>query len=270
MVRIVNLGVAVILAASFSMAGEDFLGKHVCQFVFHGKKKTSSRGHIKGWAPAGVPEAAQSFARHAEVPICFEALHTWPGQPVVPIEINAKNTTVKDILDQMISQDPRYVYRERLGVIEVLPDGADRDPGDCLSMVIPLFRARDDWNILFQSLRCQVQIVARNPKDVVPDPWIAGRCGGSFPGIPHPPPGLIEASFENEPVRDILDRLCAQVGNMAWSARFDGPRPACDSISIHVYQPRRWSASDTAPLTWSEGLPQKCIKCHYHRPCPAR
>jgi hypothetical protein len=228
----------------------------------------------------------RQLASHAEVPICMEELRSPPGEKVVPIEIDARNAPVKDILENMISQDPRYEYRERLGVIEVLPQGADRNPADCLNLAIPVFRARNEWNLLMESLRCEVRIVSLDHKTKVADPWVdprGGGCGGSFPVLAHPPAGIIEANFENRTVRDILDLLCAKVGNMAWSADFDDPPHwstdrqekrtpsplSCRDMSIHVYQPRPWSPSDSGPLTWFEGLPKAFLKCHYHQPCPA-
>lgn len=243
-------------------AGEaGWLEKHVCWFAFHGMD-TWERVHNPDAGPTGMAYAALDLARHAEVPVCIEELPPSPNGTVVPIEIDAKLTTVKDILDRMVSQDPRYEYRERLGVIEVLPQGADRDPADCLNMVIPVFRLRTAWNQLVQQLRCEVDIVSRDPNAVVPDPG----CGGSYPGLAHPPPGLIDANFEKQTVRDILTLLCAKVGNMAWSAHFEGPRATCQYISFGAYQPRMWYPSDTGPLTYSQGLPKACIECHYHKP----
>jgi hypothetical protein len=243
-----------------------YLQKHVCRFIFHGRDFRKGIEHERGHGPVGISGAVRSLAEHAEVPVCFEALRSSPDEAIVPIEINAKNTTVKEILDQVVSQDRRYVYRERFGLVEVLPQGADRDPTDCLNTVIPVFRVRYDWNGLIEQLRCEVDIVSRDPKAVVPFPG----CGGSYPGLPHPPPGLIGANFENQTVRDILTLLCAKVGNMAWTASFDAPRPSCQHHAIGVYQPRRWSPSDTVPLTWSRGLPEACLKCHYHEPCRSK
>ena len=245
-----------------------WLEKRVCRFIFHGGNPHAST-HNPGVGPIGIGLAAHDLAQHAEIPICIEslpAISLETSDTIAPIEIDASDTSIKEILDEIIAQDPRYEYRERLGVIEVLPVGADRDPDNCLNMVIPVFRARYGWNTLIQQLRCEVDIVSRDPKAVVPDPG----CGGSYLGIPGLPRKLIETNFENRTVRDILTMLCAKVGNMAWEARFEGPRATCEDISFETYQPRTSYPSDTLPLTWSEGLPKNCITCHYHKPCRSK
>ena len=280
--RIVHV-VLIVLAVetcAYSADAEGLLQKRVCRFIFHGRISHGGRHHSPVSEPGGFIEAVRQLASHAEVPICIEALRSFPRETVMPIEVDLRKASVEDILRDMVSQDPRYFYRERLGVIEVLPKGADRDPTDCLNLVIPVFRLRDQWNSLIQQLRCEVDIVSRDPKAVVPNPG----CGGSYPGLAHPPPRLIEANFENRTVREILDLLCAKVGNMAWSADFYNPPQrstdqkekrtpsplSCHDISIGVYQPRPWTSSDTVPLVWFEGLPKTCLKCHYHQPCPTK
>jgi hypothetical protein len=152
-----------------------------------------------------------------------------------------------------------------LGIIEVFPKGADLDPSDCLNMVIPVFRLKDGWNGLIEQLRWEVDIVSKDPKAWVPYPG----GGGSWSGLSHPPPGLIEADFEHQTLRDILDLLCAKVGNMAWDATCQKATSG-HVVELGTFQPRQWYASDTLPLTYSEGLPKTCIQCHYHRPCSGK
>ncbi len=166
----------------------------------------------------------------------------------------------------MTAQDPRYEFRERLGVIEVLPLGADRDSRDCLNMKIPIFHVNQPWKYVEMSLQCQIEILSHNPLDIVPDPIRAGRCGGSFAVLSHPPPEVIEATFKGRTLRDILGELCARAGNVAWDAYFKNPIPRCEGTSVSFYQPKAWYPSDTDPITWTEGLPKKCTTCHYHRP----
>ncbi len=248
--------VLVAVSTSHSAGAESFVQRRVRRFIFHGKNSSKASAHFADAGPRGITLATRDLASRAEVPICFEELPSSPGEPVVPVEIDAKDSTVKDILDDMISQDPRYVYRERLGVIEVFPRGADHDPTDCLNVVIRSFKERNEWNSLIIDLRVQVAIVSRSIKEGV----VRGASG-----LPHAPPGLIEASFENETLRDILDKLCAKVGNMAWTAGFDVPRATCQDMSFGAYQPKAWYSSDSVPLTWTQGLPSKCKGCHYHK-----
>jgi hypothetical protein len=232
------------------------LGRHVRQFIFHGRHP-QKRAHDAGAVLRGLDAAVRDLSQHTEVPICLEALPASHGEAVVPVEINAENVTIKDILDELILQNPRYAYRERHGLIEVFPNGADRNPTNCLNMIIPAFKQRAPFNGLLRELRIQVAKTSGSAKNGV-------VRGGS--ALAHPPPDLIEVDFSNRTVREILSLLSAKVGNMAWSVRFHGPEASCDGISIHVFQPRVWSASDSAPLTYSEGLPKKCLRCHYHKP----
>ncbi len=265
------LVLSLLFATHGASGGESLLEKRVPRFIFHGKNHKGAIAHVKADGPAGIEEAFRSLASHAEVPICIEARAVElvePPEPVVPIEIDAKNKTVGEILEQMISQDRRYIYRERLGVIEVLPPQAEVDPGDCLNMVIPVFQTEEDWNVVFfQSLRCQIDRVSRQ-KELLPNPIRAGGCpGGTYVRIASAPRGTIKATFENERVRDILSKLSAMVGNMAWGAGFKGGRPACEDMSLDSYQPRQFYPTDEpGPDTRSEGLPKKCMTCHYHRP----
>jgi hypothetical protein len=240
-----------------------WLEKRVCQFVFHGGNPEAGT-HNPGVGPLGIAQAAGALAHQAEVPICIEslpALSLETTDMITPIEINARDATVRDILEEMVRQDPRYEFRERLGVVEVLPVGADRDPTNCLNLVIPSFKGRYTWNTLIGELRIEVANLAKSAKDG----WVRGGSA-----LPRPPPGLIEANFENRTLRDILSMLCAKVGNMAWGAHFEGPRPTCENISFNMGQPKSWYPSDTVPLTWSEGLPKNCISCHYHQPCTSK
>lgn len=258
--RICFASAVLVVAACARSAGEaGWLQKHVCWFAFHGMD-TWERVHNPDTGPTGMAHAAVDLARHAEVPICIEELPPSPNGTVVPIEIDAKLTTVKDVLDRMVSQDPRYEYRERLGVIEVLPQGADRDPTDCLNLVIPSLKERSPWNELISDLRVQVAVVSGYTK-------LTGGVIVGASGVAHPPPGLIDANFENQTLRDILSLLCAKVGNIAWTAEFDSPSVTCQHMTFHMHQPKTWYLSDTAPLTYSQGLPKTCIECHYHRPC---
>jgi hypothetical protein len=248
---------------SYSADQPGWLQKRVCRFIFHGGNPDKST-HNPGVGPLGIGTAAVALAHQAEVPICIEslpAISIETGDTVAPIEIDATDVTVREILDEMIREDPRYTYRERLGVIELLPEGADRDPANCLNLVIPSFKERSTWNGLISDLRIRVAIVAKSAKD-------GAVRGGS--GVAVPPAGYIEADFENRTLRDILGALCAKVGNMAWAAHFEGPRPACEGISFGTYKPRMSYPLNTVPLTYSDGLPRDCLTCHYHQPCRSR
>src|SRR6266496_125806 len=119
------IAVPLIFGANCTMAAENLLEKPVREFILHGKRQTESRDHPPATGAPGIEEALRNLAYHSGTPICTESVRQkGGGPPVVPIEIDVKNTTVGAILQRIVAQDRRYVFRERLGVIEVLPAGA--------------------------------------------------------------------------------------------------------------------------------------------------
>lgn len=255
------------LRCNAATAPDNLLSVRVGRFEFHGK--SGARGHVGTGIPGTIWQAALALALHSEVRICVEELPPLPGESPVEIEISAKNTTVGEILKRMMMQDPRYLYRERLGVIEVLPIRALDDASDCLNMVIPLFHVHYPWKIAWGQVRCEIEIVSHNPNDVVADPLRAGRCSGTAHSS-HPPPKVLEATFDHRTVRDILSQLSSMAGNVSWFATFEKFPPTCGNLQLGEAQPKTWYPVDPNWKTWVEGLPRKCTKCHYHRPISAR
>ena len=261
------VALALLLATNCASGAENLLEKRIHRFIFHGKNQKGAIAHPDAQGAGFIEEAFRHLANHAEVPIAIENLPSDAGAGI-PIEIDAKNRTVGEILEEMVSQDRRYIYRERQGLIEVLPVNAEVDPADCLNMVIPTFVADADWNTTFQSLRCQIDRVSRKAEDILPDPHMTRVCpGGSYPVLNPPPAGIIKAHFNIDRVRDILNKLSTMVPNMAWYASFESGTPRCENMSVNSYHPREWYPPDgPGSLNHSEGLPKKCTTCHYHRP----
>ena len=104
-------------ACAGSADPSSWLEKRVCQFVFHGKTSHGERHHAPTFFPGDAMEAVRQLAFHADVPICTEELRPSGGEAIVPVEVNVKNASVGEILREVVAQDPRYAYRERLGVI---------------------------------------------------------------------------------------------------------------------------------------------------------
>lgn len=159
---------AIHLCSGFVTA-ESLLNKPVRRFIYHGKTHNGSMGHLVTQEPGYIEGAFFSLALHAEVPIGIQPVPAQAVGSAIPIQIDVQGTTVGDILEQMVRQDRRYVYRERLGIIEALPVHAGTNPGDCLNMVIPKFSTNEEWNYAFQSLKCQIDRVSKN-KELLPDP----------------------------------------------------------------------------------------------------
>ena len=203
----------------------------VQKFEFRGSDL--ARGGIKHQDTGGISEAAVKLARQARVPICLEPAEAGDGD-VAPIELAAENAPVATLLQDMVKQDPRYTFRERLGVIEVLPVGAAKDSSDCLNMTIPILHVNYPSTAAIASLRCQIQTVSKSRFDIVFDPLRAG-CAVVLPGARPPDGRPIRATFLFEPVRDILDRIVADSGEAAWVAHFSRKSRGCDSLVIGTY-----------------------------------
>jgi hypothetical protein len=154
-----------------------------------------------------------------------------------------------------------------MGVIEVLPTEADKDSTNCLNMVIPVLRVSYPWKYAWAAIRCQMETVFRHPDAIVPDPMRQASCAGAS-HLAHPPETPLDATFEREPVRDILDKLTSMAGNVAWFASFKDSSRGCESLQLGEYQPRGWfpvepNRGDNPKMM--QGLPSSCTNCHYHK-----
>lgn len=208
----------------------------------------------------------EALAMHANVPICFELLPPRKGEKQRRFSICATDKTVGQILQMVVRKDPRYEFRERLGVIEVLPVGADKDPGDCLNMVVPALHVHYPWNLAWFAARCEVSLLSEHPGGLFPEPLAA--CSPSGAALSHPPQGMLEATFKNRPVRDILDELCSMAGGVFWAASYEGPSPSCKNLMLGAGQMMTWYPPARKGEPWIQGVPSPCTMCHYHGPLP--
>lgn len=251
-------------AAGFSGGVESLLDIRVPAFEFHGKSKV--RGHLAGNSVGELPEAAMKLGDHADLRICIEEVAPRLPHSSVPIEVSVKDKTVGEILQLMVTQDARYEFQEKLGVIEVFPVGATEDPENCLNMAIPLLRINYPWSVAWGQVRCQIQIISRDPNDIVPDPLAAGRCWGRshLPGLPEK---LVQATIERRTVRQILNELVVMGGNVAWFAHFEDGPPNCGNLGLATYQPKTMHRrTNTSSPAFTEIPPTECLSCHYHKP----
>jgi hypothetical protein len=260
---LILLALGLTLAVSHGSAVEGqppLLETRVPLFEFHGRRQT--RGNIGTKLPGDLPEAALALAAHTGIRIGIEALPPQRSSASVLAEVSAKDQTVQQVLTQMVRQDPRYQYRERLGVIEVLPILADKDPDDCLNMVIPAFHLHYPWRIAWGQIRWEIDIISRDPNDVVPDPLMErGDSGGSH--MSNPPATILNLTFDRRTVRDILDVMSSTAGNAAWSASFRLAPATCTNLELAEYQPKA-EYLGKAPNTWVAWPSPKCVACHYH------
>lgn len=222
------------------------------RFEFHGKSLT--RAHVVRNDLGDMAEAARSLASHARVRICTEQVPL-PLRENVAVDITARNQTVGQILQALSRQDGRYEFRERLGVIEVLPRGAENDPSSCLNMKVPVLSVHYPWRNAWGAVRCAIELLSKRPEDYTEDPL--AHCL-SFSALHHPPEKVLNKRFVNTSVREILDCLAADAGNAAWSAEFKDTGRTCDSLMLGEYQPDHWRYVP-------DNESRQCFSCHYHR-----
>lgn len=254
---------AVFCEGAFAAAAENLLAVRVPFFEFHGKSRT--RGHVSTAIPGSIVRATLALGVHANVRICVEELAPSPPHGEGPIEISVQDKTVGEILERMVGQDPRYLYRERLGVIEVIPVSAEKDPSNCLNAMIPSFHVYFPWSLAWAAVRCEIAIASQDPAKISADPLKTENCSGGFSHLARPPEKVLEATFEHSNIRQILDQLSSMAGNVAWYSTYKKSPPSCENLELGEYQPKTWYPPDGMRKVWVEGLPQECLSCHYHK-----
>jgi hypothetical protein len=233
----------------------------VAEFETHSK---ASRNVHEGFC-CSLEDTLLALAYHTNIRICYELRPLRKGEKEPRLDFRVADKTVGEILQIVVRKDRHYEYRERLGVIEVFPVGADKDPGDCLNMVVPALHVHYPWRFAWGAVGCEILLLPEHPGRVFPEPLSV--CSGAS-HLTHPPEKMLEATFEKRTVREILDELSSMAGNVAWYANYDGPSPSCKNLVLGEYQPRAWYGPATAGGPSTEGLPQTCMICHYHRPLP--
>ena len=120
LIKVISIVViTAVWGTAVTVAGDQLLDTRVARFEFHGQ--SPARGHVTAQVPGGMLDAAMALAFHTNVRICIEEVPRQQPGPPVPIEVSVRARTVGEILQLMVNQDPRYTYRERLSVVEVLP-----------------------------------------------------------------------------------------------------------------------------------------------------
>ncbi len=239
--------------------GDGLLDRRVAHFETH----TNARRMAHMLSQAGdLRGALIALAMHADIRICFEQRPPRKGEKQPSFDVRVADKTVGEILQILLEKDRHYEYRERLGVIEVFPVGADKDPTDCLNMVVPALHVHSPWKWAWGAVRCEVLLLSEKPGRIIPEPFT--ECSGAT-HMSHPPERMLERTFENWTVREILDELSSMAGNAAWYATYDGPSPSCKNLVLGEYQPLTWYPPAKEGGPWTEGLPQTCRICHYHQ-----
>jgi len=162
-------------------SSQSLLDRRVAQFETH----SDARRNVHPLSESGdVQGTLVALAEHANVRICFELLPPRKGEKQRRFDFRVADKTVGDILQILVRKDRHYEYRERLGVIEVFPVGADKDPGDCLNMIVPALHVHYPWRWAWGAVRCEILLLPEHPGRVFPEPLSV--CSGAS-HLPHPP-----------------------------------------------------------------------------------
>ena len=118
-----------------------FSGVSVAQDnVLDRRIESDAPGAAVVWVPDGVANGtfAWRVAQTAGVPLIFEASPLQYRDPAVIAErVDLSEHTVREALDTLVAQDPRYRWEERDGVIVIRPGGLWSNPDDALNQPIP-------------------------------------------------------------------------------------------------------------------------------------
>jgi hypothetical protein len=98
--------------------------------------KASTPGAAVVWLPDAVSSGmfAWRIAESAGVPLVFEASPADYRDPtIVAQRFDLDGLTVREALDALVAQDPRYQWQQRDGVIVIRPIGVLADAGDALN-----------------------------------------------------------------------------------------------------------------------------------------
>ena len=113
--------------SSFADAQESVLDRRI---------KPGTPGAAVVWLPDAVSSGmfAWRIAESAGVPLVFEASPLDYRDPtIVAQRFDLDGLTVREALDALVAQDPRYQWQQRDGVIVIRPSGVLADAGDALN-----------------------------------------------------------------------------------------------------------------------------------------
>jgi hypothetical protein len=101
--------------------------------------KADAPGEAVVWLPDGVSSGmfAWRIAETARVPLVFEASPLDYRDPAIVLQrFDLDGLTVREALDALVAQDPRYQWEDHDGTVVIRPIGALADPTDALNQPI--------------------------------------------------------------------------------------------------------------------------------------
>jgi hypothetical protein len=132
--------------------------------------KAAAPGAAVVWLPDGISSGmfAWRIAESASVPLVFEASAADYRDPaIVAQRFDLEGLTVREALDALVAQDPRFHWQEHDGVIVIRPIGALADQGDALNQRIAGVRA-DRVSLEEVRGRATTAVVGRGVSETLP------------------------------------------------------------------------------------------------------
>jgi len=162
---ILALGVLLLFAcppsAGTTDGAQSLLDRRVTEFETH--SKASRNVHDMGLC-CGLQGTLLALAEHTNIRICFELRALREGEKEPRPDFRVADKTVGEILQIVVRKGRHYEYRERHGVIEVFPVGADKDAGDCLNMVVPALHVHYPWRWAWGAVRSEILLLSESPR----------------------------------------------------------------------------------------------------------
>ena len=187
--------------------------------VLNRRIKADAPGAAVVWLPDGISSGmfAWRLADSAGVPVVFEASPLDYRDPtIVARRFDLDGLTVRQALDALVLQDPRYRWGEHDGVLVIRPVGALADPGDALNQRIA--GVRGDRVRLEEVL---ARVTASLAAGGVPQAFPAAVASPEFP--------LVVASGT---VLDLLAAAARAHGRVMWLTPDAGRDPDQSGVSI--------------------------------------
>src|SRR5258705_12768676 len=127
--------VALLMACMFGLSG----AADAQESVLARRITADAPGAAVVWLPDGISGGmfAWRVAEVAGVPLVFEASPLDYRDPAIAAQrFDLDGLTVREALDALVAQDPRYRWEEHDGIVVIRPIGVLADPGDALNQRI--------------------------------------------------------------------------------------------------------------------------------------
>lgn len=190
----------------------------LCSISVSQKEKSMSQQRIPLFKVENIvfKQAIRRLAEQANVPICLETLPVPKGTQGLRhrISLQMVNTTVKEVLDTLVTQDPRYFWHEENGIINFLP----RDVKD--DKAYPLNRELSRFKVDAKPLTKSLILLINQAHQEIGLTFAQFRCalGGTFsPCIGTFYREFITLDVKDATLRDILNAIAREMGDCYWS-----------------------------------------------------